>query len=373
MASRSAQEASFAGTMVSCAAVTGRTVACLSLPMRWTVPSVPDDWLPGCGGCGARDESHRPGAACPGDHPEQSRHHRAAAGRQARSHRASRPAIRRHLARGGPADRVGQRPLLRLPPLTFTAAEAMGLVMAVLEGHPNAADPGDLVGSALAKIVRVLPEPVAGPVRALRAAAAPAPSDGSPVSPELTARLIESCTAARRLRLVYRMAADHVMEVDPWAVVLWHSRWYLLCWSHARAARRVLRVDRIVTAEVLPDTFTPPAGLDALGALEEQLSQGRTYPVDVLLDATVEETSRWLPRSLGRLVPDEAGRTRLRASTDEPGWYAGRLAAIPMPFRVLASPELRAATAALGRRLLAAGDREPGYTREGAEIGREPS
>ena len=249
---------------------------------------------------------------------------------------------------------------LRLPPLTFTAAEGMGLVMAVLEGHRDAADPADLVGSALAKIVRVLPEPVAGPVRAFRAAAAPASSDRSRVSPELTGRLIESCTAARRLRLVYRVAADHVMEVDPWAVVLRHSRWYLLCWSHTRAARRVLRVDKIVMAEALPDTFTPPPGLDALGALEEHLSQGWTYPVDVLVYATVEETSRWLPRSLGRLEPDEAGRTRLRASTDEPGWYAGRLAAIPMPFRVLASPELRAATAALGRRLLAAGGREPG-------------
>ena len=46
---------------------------------------------------------------------------------------------------------------LRLPPLTFTAAEAAGLVMAVLEGHRRAADPADLVGGALAKIVRVLP------------------------------------------------------------------------------------------------------------------------------------------------------------------------------------------------------------------------
>ena len=43
------------------------------------------------------------------------------------------------------------------------------------------------------------------------------------------------------------------MEVDPWAVVLRHSRWYLLCWSHTRDARRVLRVDRIVSAEPLPD------------------------------------------------------------------------------------------------------------------------
>ena len=39
---------------------------------------------------------------------------------------------------------------LRLPPLMFSAAEAMGLVMAVLEGHRYAADPGDLVGGALA-------------------------------------------------------------------------------------------------------------------------------------------------------------------------------------------------------------------------------
>jgi len=127
--------------------------------------------------------------------------------------------------------RVGRG--LRLPPLMFTAAEAMGLVMAVLEGHRNAANPTDLVGSALAKIVRVLPERVAGPVRAVREVSAPHPAHEIWASPELMTQLIESCTAARRLRLVYRMgkATDRVMEVDPWAVVLRHSRWYLLGWS----------------------------------------------------------------------------------------------------------------------------------------------
>ena len=57
---------------------------------------------------------------------------------------------------------------LRLPPLTFTAAEAAGLVMAVLEGHRPATDPADLVGGALAKIIRVLPTPVAPLVRSIR-------------------------------------------------------------------------------------------------------------------------------------------------------------------------------------------------------------
>lgn len=272
---------------------------------------------------------------------------------------------------------------LRLPPLTFTAAEAAGLVMAVLEGHPMAADPADLVGTALAKIVRVLPGRVAAHVRSIRDGAEPdEPDTAAQVNPELTTTLIESCAAARRLRLLYQPAwwpgrdaghgasdatagasasddgggppAAREMEVDPWAVVLRRSRWYLLCWSHTRAARRVLRVDRITAAHPLPDTFTPPAGLDALATLEEHLSQGWAHPVDVLIDASPRQIARWLPRSLGRLEPASDGRTRLRASTDDPDWYAGRLAALPFGFRVDGSAELRRATADLGRRLIAA-------------------
>ncbi|HEY2313701.1 MAG TPA: WYL domain-containing protein [Streptosporangiaceae bacterium] len=251
--------------------------------------------------------------------------------------------------------RVGRG--LRLPPLMFTPAEAMGMVMAVLEGHRQAADPTDLVGGALAKILRVLPERVAGPVRAVREVSAPPPAGQGRVSPELTNRLIEACTAARRVRLVYRMgeAAERVMEVDPWAVVLRHSRWYLLGWSHTVQAQRVLRVDRIAAIEILPDTFTPPPELDALRTLEEHLSQGWTYPVEVLVDACIGETSRWVPRSLARLEED-GGRTRLRGTTDDPDWYARQLAAIPATFRVLASPELQRATAALGQRLMHAAD-----------------
>lgn len=251
--------------------------------------------------------------------------------------------------------RVGRG--LRLPPLMFTAAEATGLVMAVLEGHRNAADPADLVGGALAKIVRVLPERVAGPVRAFREVSVPPAANEIRASPELTTQLVEACTAARRLRLLYRMgkAADRAMEVDPWAVVLRHSRWYLLGWSHTRQAQRVLRVDRIIAIEAMPGTFTPPPELDALRTLEEHLSQGWTHPVDVLVDATVDETSRWVPRSLGRLEPDEQNRTRLRATTDEPDWYARQLAAIPAPFRIIGSRELQHAMAALGQRLARAG------------------
>jgi predicted DNA-binding transcriptional regulator YafY len=246
----------------------------------------------------------------------------------------------------------------RLPPLMFTPAEAIGLVMAVLEGHRNAADPTDPVGSALAKIARVLPARLASPVLAFRDVNAPRrePPEIAAVSPELVTALIESCAAATRLRLMYRVGSpdDVAMEVDPWAVVLRHSRWYLLGWSHSRQAQRVLRVDRIVSIEQGHETFTPPADLDALRTLEEHLSQGWTHQVEVLVEAPVEMTSRWVPRSLGRMEEAEGGQTRILATTDELDWYARQLATIPAPFHILGSPPLRQAMEALGRKLIAA-------------------
>ncbi|MDR2986599.1 MAG: WYL domain-containing protein [Nocardiopsaceae bacterium] len=244
---------------------------------------------------------------------------------------------------------------MRLPPLMFTAAEAIGLVMAVLEGHRNAADPVDPVGGALAKIARALPIRLASPVLAFRDANAPRKAPESAVSPELVTALIESCAAAKRLHLTYRLGKpeDLSMEIDPWAVVLRHSRWYLLGWSPTREARRVLRIDRITSIEARPETFVPPHDLDALRTLEEHLSQGWTHPVEVVVECGLEDTSRWIPRSLGRLEPCDDGRTWIRATTNEPDWYARQLAAIPAPFQVIGSARIQQAMAELGRKLTA--------------------
>ena len=73
--------------------------------------------------------------------------------------------------------RVGRG--LRLPPLVFTADEALALVMAALDGHHDAADPTDIVGSALGKIVRALPAPVAAQAEAVRRSTAPRSTRGA--------------------------------------------------------------------------------------------------------------------------------------------------------------------------------------------------
>ncbi len=245
---------------------------------------------------------------------------------------------------------------IRLPPLMLSAAEALGLVMAVLEGRPGAADAADPVGSAIGKIVRVLPASLAESVAAIRqgvtAQARPMPS---PPNPEITATLVKASEARRRVRITYRLREERVMELDPWAVSVWRGRWYLLAWSHTSAARRVLRVDRVTSTGMLDVAFTRPDDLDPIATIEEHLSTGWRYDVEVVVDAPVAAVAGWLPRNLGRLEPGDGGRTRLLGTTDEPLWYARHLTAIEAPYRIVSPPELRAAARDLGRRLTRAG------------------
>jgi predicted DNA-binding transcriptional regulator YafY len=250
---------------------------------------------------------------------------------------------------------------LRLPPLMFTPAEALGLVMAVLEGHPAGED--EPVGQALGKIVRALPEPLARTADAVRRV----PARGWQVvvpDPDVTLQLVQAVDGRQRVRLRYGQDADRLydVEIDPWAVVVRHRRWYLLGWSHDKDARRVLRIDRVHgVVATRPHSFEPPPGLDALVAVEEQLSSGWRYDVEVVIQAPVEECRHWLPRSLGRLEEIDDGTTRLVATTDEPDWYAVQLANLPMPFRLVGSPEVRAAMREVADRLrTAAGGPLPG-------------
>jgi len=246
----------------------------------------------------------------------------------------------------------------RIPPLMFTTAEALGLVMAVLEGRHEAAAPDDPVGRALGKILRVLPDPVAAPAEAFRGVSAAGPDGGTgPVprpDPETAAVLVQACALRQRLRIRYRRRQDVPwdMEVDPWAVVVRDGRWYLLCWSHTRNARRLLRIDRVTRAEPLAATFTPPDGLDPAATVDEHLAQGWRLEVEVVIDAPAADVASWIPRSLGRCEPVAPGRTRLLATTDTPAWYAHQLTALRAPFRIVGPPELKEAAAELARRLL---------------------
>ncbi|MDC7123216.1 WYL domain-containing protein [Cellulomonas fimi] len=243
---------------------------------------------------------------------------------------------------------------VRLPPVTFSAAEALALVMAALDGHHEAGDPTGPVGAALGKLVRALPAGVAAQAEVVRRTTAPAPDrSAARPDPATTAVLVQGCAEHRRIHLTYRSGngTEWDADVEPWSVVVRHSRWYLLCRT-ARDEVRAYRVDRVRAATVLDEAFTPPADLDPVALLEENLATGWEYATEVEIDAPLDDVARWVSPALGRLTAVDERTTRLVGSTSNPWWYAEQLVRTPARYRVIGCPELRDTTRALGRRLL---------------------
>ena len=256
---------------------------------------------------------------------------------------------------------------MRLPPVVFTQDEALGLVMAVLEGHPAATGTGELAGSALAKVIRALPENVGRQAAALREYASAAPDrHAAHPDPAVTSALVVAVASRRRVRLRYRSQSgrEWEAEADPWAVVVRHGRWYLLCHSHHAGAVRSYRVDRVRAVEHTRHSFTPPDGLDPVAALEENLGEGWDFPARVVFNAPASEVAPWIRPPMGHLETHASGCV-LVGSTSNPTMYAQEwLAAIPFAFRVEGGDELRAAVAALASRCAAAvADQRPRTSR----------
>ncbi len=248
---------------------------------------------------------------------------------------------------------------IRLPPLVFSAAEALGLVMAVLDGSHAAADADDPVGAALGKIIRALPENVGRQAATMRRHACAAPDRGA-VRPgtQATTALVAAIAAQRRVGIGYRSQSGRQWEedVDPWAVVVRHGCWYLLCHSHRAGAVRAYRIDRIQSVAAAGEQFRAPEDLDYVNLLEQHLGAGWEFEAKVAFDAPCEEVARYVTPPMGRLARTADGkRCVLTGTTSNPVMYAGEwLAAIPVRFHVEGGPELRAAATAVAERLMAA-------------------
>ncbi|AMM19359.1 ArsR family transcriptional regulator [Frondihabitans sp. PAMC 28766] len=245
-----------------------------------------------------------------------------------------------------------------LAPVGFTEEEALGLVLQVLRGRPAAGRDDDLIGGALHKVVRALPDAVGRQAALLREVAAATPdgyADQEP-DPMVANELIEAIAANRGVVLDYRSEAGREMtvDVDPWSVVARTGRWYLLCYAHHAAAVRTYRVDRIRSVTRTTRRFDLPRDLDPVAALGEHLGVGWRYATRVTFAAPLDEVQKWIRPPMGRLEPHEAGCV-LVGTTDDPVGYAREwLSVVPFPFRVEGGDELRAAVADVGRQFTAA-------------------
>jgi proteasome accessory factor B len=235
-----------------------------------------------------------------------------------------------------------------LPEITLTGEEAaaVGLALRLWQS-------AQLAGAAQSALVK------------LRAAGVEVDQTrGLPIQPRLDAGepAFEPCYAAardrRELTFDYRRPdAEQASRrrVQPWGVVAWHGRWYLVGHDLDRQAPRVFRLSR-VTGTPRPSgpegAFEPPADLDLAAvvarqeAREEHLVVVRARP----------GTAIGLRRHAESLGPADDGDDRLQLRTTEPWGLADELASYGPDVLVEAPQRMRQAVVERLSRLAAMGD-----------------
>jgi predicted DNA-binding transcriptional regulator YafY len=187
----------------------------------------------------------------------------------------------------------------KMPPMLFTDEEALGLALGLLAARNlGLAGVAPAVEGALAKLERVMPEALRGRVRNLEetvsiAVARPA----TPAKSETLLTLAAAMGERRRVRLRYRSgwAGESERAVDLYGVMQREGYWYAAGHCHLRGGLRLFRVDRVLEAEMLEETFTCPASLDSpeavLNAVANAVANtsGGEWSVEVLLNTEAED------------------------------------------------------------------------------------
>ena len=236
----------------------------------------------------------------------------------------------------------------KMPPMMFTDEEALGLALGLLAARTlGLVGVAPAVEGALAKLERVMPEALRGRVRNLEetvsiAIARPA----TPADSETLLTLAAAVGERRRVRLRYRSgwAGESERVVDLYGVMQREGYWYAAGHCHLRGSMRLFRLDRVLEAEMLDDTFARPAGLDSPGAVLSAVAStpGDEWLVEVLLETSAED-ARWQLPSVGLALEQAEGGTLLRCSTWSLDWIARVLAGLDCSFIVRRPEELREA------------------------------
>lgn len=249
------------------------------------------------------------------------------------------------------------RPGYKLPPLLFSTEEAQAITLGLLmtKRLGLGVDTVSIEG-ALAKLGRVLPAELQQTMQALTevlVVETPLPDKGP------HSQVINTLTLAVQRReqvwLHYRALNGDETEraVDPYGVLYRNGYWYMGGYCHLRQGLRAFRLDRVVAVQFNETHFVRPADFDVLAFVEESIANTPgVWQVDLLLETTLAEAQRMIPRAVGKPRP-VAGGVALRAYVQDLNWFAYFLAHVDCPVQVLQPPAARAALQQLADKIRA--------------------
>jgi predicted DNA-binding transcriptional regulator YafY len=256
-------------------------------------------------------------------------------------------------------------PGFRLPPLMFTDDEAVAVLFGLVAARRTAPAtvPAESSDSAIAKLRRVLPEPLARRLDALLAATeftTPAAADADPGGIDGAAArsllMFAGAAGARQpvaLDYTDRHGRHSNRLVHPYGLVVHSGRWYVVAADPTDGEVRSLRLDRITAPTLRQGTFHVPKGFDPRRHLVENLANApRAHAVSVRVHASPEHVRARISSSLALVEEaDQPGWVRVRIHAERLEWIPALLAGLDCRFIVEEPAALRDRVRALARQL----------------------
>lgn len=258
----------------------------------------------------------------------------------------------------------------RMPPLLLDDAEAIAIAISLSTLAPQlVAGIDESASRALAKLEQVIPSRLRQQVTALRNATetpqtpARARRHESPVAPAVLAGLATAIQESEWCRFGYAKVAagdasgpSEKRRVEPYRLVAWNSRWYLVAYDLDREDWRTFRADRM---ELSGRTFRRfdgralPADASTL-VLRGAAGAGWRAHARVIVQAPADEVLARIDATVGTVELLDESTSALVTGADSLERIAAYLGMLGLDFTVDEPAELRSHLRALGQRYLAA-------------------
>jgi predicted DNA-binding transcriptional regulator YafY len=235
-----------------------------------------------------------------------------------------------------------------LPPLLLDDEEAVAVAIGLRTGA------GGAIGGieetslrALAKLEQVLPDRLRRRVNALQAYTVLVPRDEREptIDPEVLTLLAAACRDHQLLRFAYqdRAGAATRRETEPYRLVSWGRRWYLVAWDRDRTDWRTFRVDRLAPRLPLGARFSPrPLPDEDIAAYVARGAAESAWPVRarIVVHAPAATMAERFGSHLGTIEPIDDETCVLDAGAGTLEQLAAYLGLLDAEFTVTEPPEL---------------------------------
>jgi predicted DNA-binding transcriptional regulator YafY len=249
-----------------------------------------------------------------------------------------------------------------MPPLVLEDDEAVATLLALASlAATGPAEGGidDAATRAYGKLDQFLPARLRPLLTAIRFGLETSPRSAPTVSAQYLRRIAEAIAQRETITFGYVDAGGEVTErrVDPYRQIHHLLRWYLMGWDTRRDDWRVFRLDRVHDLVRTGHRF-PARDLPADSAseyLRQSFRRGKE-PVDLLIDAPVEQVVDALKFQEARIRPVDGDRTAVGLDVDSWQWLMLILAFVDADFAISGSEGVLHSCRAFAQRLSAATD-----------------